>query len=141
MSIQHDVPVLAGSLVRLEPLTTEHAGDLAEAAEEDRASYGFTLVPRGAEVPDYVAAQLSRRGLTPFAQVMAGVSRSTAALPGGAFSDSTTGFGLTPGVGADYRLTGRWAVRGQAELVVLKAAGVWDKDPRLGVGAVYRLGH
>ena len=79
--------------------------------------------------------------LTPFAQVMAGVSRSTAALPGGAFSDSTTGFGLAPGVGADYRLTGRWAVRGQAELVVLKAAGVWDKDPRLGVGAVYRLGH
>ncbi|GAA1864574.1 GNAT family N-acetyltransferase [Actinomadura bangladeshensis] len=69
MSIWLDVPVLAGSLVRLEPLTTEHAGDLAEAVEEDRASYGFTLVPRGDQVLDYVAVQLSRRGLTPFAQV------------------------------------------------------------------------
>ncbi|MET8984794.1 hypothetical protein ABZW49_05055 [Nonomuraea wenchangensis] len=38
MSIQLDVPVLAGSLVRLEPLTMEHAADLAEAAEEDRAA-------------------------------------------------------------------------------------------------------
>jgi len=46
-----------------------HASDLARAAEEDRSSYGFTLVPRAAEVRAYLAAQLARDGLTPFAQV------------------------------------------------------------------------
>ena len=69
MSVRLEVPVLGGSCVRLEPLAMEHAVDLAEAAEEDRSSYRFTLVPRGAAVEGYVAAQLARDGLTPFAQV------------------------------------------------------------------------
>lgn len=64
-----DVPVLHGALVRLEPLSMRHAPDLARAAEEDRSSYGFTLVPRASEVKAYVSAQLARDGLTPFAQV------------------------------------------------------------------------
>jgi RimJ/RimL family protein N-acetyltransferase len=64
-----DVPVLHGSLVRLEPLTIRHAPDLARATEEDRSSYGFTLVPRAAGVEAYLSAQLARDGLTPFAQV------------------------------------------------------------------------
>jgi N-acetyltransferase len=63
-----DVPVLGGSLVRLEPLSVSHAADLARAAEEDRSAYGFTVVPRAGEVPEYVAAQLARDGLTCFAQ-------------------------------------------------------------------------
>ena len=57
-----DVPVLGGSLVRLEPLSVSHAADLARAAEEDRSAYGFTVVPRAGEVPEYLAAQLARRG-------------------------------------------------------------------------------
>jgi RimJ/RimL family protein N-acetyltransferase len=69
MSLRLDVPVLRGSSVRLEPLAMRHASDLARAAEEDRSSYGFTLVPRGAEVEAYPAAQLARDGLIPFAQV------------------------------------------------------------------------
>ncbi|HEY0541314.1 MAG TPA: GNAT family protein [Actinoallomurus sp.] len=64
-----DVPVLHGSFVRLEPLSMSHAPDLARAAEEDRGSYGLTLVPRAAEVKAYVTDQLAREGLTPFAQV------------------------------------------------------------------------
>ena len=66
-----DVPPLEGSLVRLEPLAVRHAQDLAAAAEEDRGSYDFTLVPRGSEVGDYLAAQFARtrQGLIPFAQV------------------------------------------------------------------------
>jgi len=66
-----DVPVLEGSLVRLEPLSFGHAPDLARAAAEDRESYAYTLVPRAADVPDYLAAQFARsgQGLTPFAQV------------------------------------------------------------------------
>ncbi|MBT2232173.1 GNAT family N-acetyltransferase [Nonomuraea sp. NEAU-A123] len=71
MSLRLDVPVLHGSSVRLEPLAMTHAPDLARAAEEDRSSYGFTLVPRAAEIEDYLAAQFARGndGLTPFAQV------------------------------------------------------------------------
>ena len=64
-----DVPVLHGSLVRLEPLAVRHAPDLARAAEEDRSSYEFTVVPHATEVEAYLAAQFAREGLTPFAQV------------------------------------------------------------------------
>jgi N-acetyltransferase len=69
MSVRLDVPVLHGSSVRLEPLAMTHASDLALAAEEDRSSYEYTVVPRAAEVEHYLAAQLARDGLTPFAQV------------------------------------------------------------------------
>lgn len=69
MSVRLDVPVLCGSLVRLEPLHPRHAADLARAAEEDRSAYGFTLVPRAEEMEAYVKAQRERAGLTPFAQV------------------------------------------------------------------------
>jgi N-acetyltransferase len=68
-SIRLDVPVLDGALVRLEPLAPAHVPDLAVAVEEDRASYGYTLVPRADQVESYVTAQLSRSGLTPLAQV------------------------------------------------------------------------
>jgi N-acetyltransferase len=61
--------VLKGSLVRLEPLGVGHIPGLMAAAEEDRSAYAWTLVPRAGEVADYVAAQLARDGLTPFAQV------------------------------------------------------------------------
>lgn len=47
----------------------DHAPELAQAAEEDRSSYAFTLVPRADEVEAYLQAQLSREGLTPFAQI------------------------------------------------------------------------
>jgi len=66
-----DVPPLDGRLVRLEPLSARHEADLAVAAEQDRGSYRFTLVPRGDEVAGYRAAQANRmaQGLIPFAQV------------------------------------------------------------------------
>jgi RimJ/RimL family protein N-acetyltransferase len=72
------VPVLEGSLVRLEPLAVRHARDLAAAAEEDRGSYGHTLVPRGSEVGGYLDAQFARaaQGLIPFAQVRRGDGRA-----------------------------------------------------------------
>jgi RimJ/RimL family protein N-acetyltransferase len=64
-----DVPALSGSLVRVEPLSAGHVPDLTEAAEENRASYGFTWVPRAADVAGYVREQQGRVGLTPFAQI------------------------------------------------------------------------
>ncbi|MQY05550.1 GNAT family N-acetyltransferase [Actinomadura macrotermitis] len=64
-------PVLEGSLVRLEPLSSRHADDLALAAEEDRSSYDFTLVPRADEVTGYLQAQFTRieQGVAPYAQI------------------------------------------------------------------------
>ncbi|MFI0356815.1 GNAT family N-acetyltransferase [Actinomadura sp. 9N407] len=71
MGTWFDVPVLEGSLVRLEPLSLDHVDDLALAAEEDRGSYAFTLVPRAGEVTAFVRAHFARaeQGVVPFAQV------------------------------------------------------------------------
>lgn len=71
MGKQLDVPILEGSLIRLEPLSSSHAIDLSVAAEEDRSSYAFTLVPRSNEVEQYISAQIDRvqQGLVPLAQI------------------------------------------------------------------------
>jgi N-acetyltransferase len=66
------VPVLAGTRVRLEPLSWAHADDLRVAAEEGRETYGFTEVPRAAAVEEFIATHLERRKngrMVPFAQV------------------------------------------------------------------------
>jgi RimJ/RimL family protein N-acetyltransferase len=64
-----DAVVLRGTLVRLEPLDAGHVPGLVAAAGEDRSAYAWTVVPRAGEVAAYVAAQLARNGMTPFAQV------------------------------------------------------------------------
>jgi RimJ/RimL family protein N-acetyltransferase len=72
MGLELGTSELSGRLVRLEPLTRRHAADLALAAEEDRATYRFTWVPRGPEIDDYLDAQLQRHrsgGLIPLAQI------------------------------------------------------------------------
>jgi RimJ/RimL family protein N-acetyltransferase len=64
--------VLAGARVRLEPLSWAHAADLRVAAEEDRATYGFTEVPRGQRVEEYLAAHFAlaeTAEMVPFTQV------------------------------------------------------------------------
>lgn len=73
MHLLSDVPTLHGSRVRLEPLASRHAPDLALAAAEGRDAYDFTLVPDGAAGVDaYLAAQFERVAagrMAPFAQV------------------------------------------------------------------------
>jgi RimJ/RimL family protein N-acetyltransferase len=64
-----DHPVLQGRLVRLEPLAPSHAAGLAAAAEESRDSYEWTLVPTAATVDGYIAEQIARTGLAPYAQI------------------------------------------------------------------------
>jgi RimJ/RimL family protein N-acetyltransferase len=67
------VPVLAGRLVRIEPLRLEHVQDLVAAASTNRETYGFTTVPADlASMTKYVGDALSaHEGGTavPFAQV------------------------------------------------------------------------
>nr|WP_053848848.1 GNAT family protein [Streptomyces sp. NRRL B-24085] len=75
-------PVLAGELVRLEPLDHGHTADLAVAAEENRGTYAYTWVPRADEVGDYVDAQLARAAtgrLVPYAQVSVATGRAVGA--------------------------------------------------------------
>ena len=55
-----NVPVLEGVLVRLEHLSSNHAADLAAAAEENRGTYGFSWVPTAAQVDDYLRDQFDR---------------------------------------------------------------------------------
>ncbi len=53
---------LEGLGVRLEPLTADHAGDLAEAASGDRDTFGYTWVPDGpGDARAYVEAALAAR--------------------------------------------------------------------------------
>jgi RimJ/RimL family protein N-acetyltransferase len=57
-----DAPILAGRIVRLEPLTPAHTEGLIVAAGEDRDTYGFTTVPHGRDpVTAYVRELLAAR--------------------------------------------------------------------------------
>ena len=76
--------------------------------------------------------------LRPFADLLIGGSRSTSTFD--VISSSTTALGGALGVGADYDVSGRWAVRGQAQLHLLHSGGGWDADPRLAAGVTYRFG-
>ncbi|MEV6882317.1 GNAT family protein [Streptomyces sp. NPDC051135] len=82
MTFTLNAPVLAGTLVRLEPLGHQHAADLEAAAQEDRATYAFTWVPEAGEVGAYIDAQLARAAtgwLAPYAQVSLATGRAVGA--------------------------------------------------------------
>ena len=69
--------VLAGNIVRLEPLTPEHVPGLQLAAE-DAATSPFATVPTPETVEDYVSRSLARRdtgAYAPFAQVEVATGR------------------------------------------------------------------
>jgi hypothetical protein len=76
--------------------------------------------------------------LVPFAQGLLGGERRTASAAGVSAGD--TDWGVALGGGLDYRLRRSWAVRAQAEVLLLHGDGVWDTDPRLSLSAVYRFG-
>jgi hypothetical protein len=121
MNFLPDVPVLYGSMVRLEPLSMSHCADLAVSAEEDRGAYGFTSVPRAREVKEYLAAHFERaKGgkLAPFAS-----SAKAMDGPSGARHTGTPGFGQAvlscmplrlAGPGWPLRLSERHQCGGQA---------------------------
>jgi RimJ/RimL family protein N-acetyltransferase len=66
------VGTMAGDLVRLEPLRSDHADALAVAVSEDRDTYRYTAVPHPDGVDEYIAGLLVARDAgecVPFAQV------------------------------------------------------------------------
>jgi RimJ/RimL family protein N-acetyltransferase len=79
MQLSLDGPALEGSLVRLEPLEHRHAADLAEAAAQNRDSYGFTLVPEPDRVAAFIDAHHARKAtgrLAPYAQISRATGRA-----------------------------------------------------------------
>jgi len=78
----------------------------------------------------------------PFAEVLLGGVRTktSVVLPNGTLSDSDTDWGGALGGGVEYHLASRWAARAQLDLLLLRAEGSWESDPRLSIGVVYRLG-
>jgi len=119
---------LFGGSLRLAADLSGHYGSFAGA---DLSQLTFLAGPR-----------LNWRGhrLSPFAQVLAGGARTRTSITTPALSASTTSWGGSFGAGADYRLTPRWAARAQGEVLLLHGQGVWDTNPRLSLGAVYRFG-
>jgi RimJ/RimL family protein N-acetyltransferase len=75
-------PTLEGMRVRLEPLGHQHAADLAAAASEDRAAYGYTWVPAVDEAGAYIDAQHERAAtgrFAPYAQIDLATGRAVGA--------------------------------------------------------------
>jgi hypothetical protein len=121
---------LFGGSVRIAADLSGHYGSFGGA---DLSQLTFLAGPRLA---------WSRRTLSPFAQVLVGGARTGTSIPAPqALSGSTTSWGGAFGAGADYRLAPRWAARAQGDLLLLHGQGVWDTNPRLSLGAVYRFGH
>jgi N-acetyltransferase len=122
-------PVLAGRVVRLEPVTAEHVAGLAAAASEDRSTYNWTPVPEGVDqfralVEQARAEQDAGRRLTFATMTVAGrVVGSTSFLDpqrwpgGGAHLDSIE-------IGATWIAASaqRTAVNTEAKLLMLTHA-------------------
>lgn len=71
-------PVLAGEVVRLEPLGPEHLDGLRAAVDADRSTFGWTTVPTPDTVAQYVADRLAQRDAgetAPYVQVDVGTGR------------------------------------------------------------------
>jgi opacity protein-like surface antigen len=84
----------------------------------------------------------ARGRLTPFVEgLLGGVrTRTSVDLAGRAITDTDTDWGPALGGGMDYRFADRWSARARVDLLVLRAEGSWESDPRLSLGVVYRLG-
>lgn len=131
-------PTLVGRAVRLEPLSLDHVGDLVAAANADRSTYGFTLVPDSVEsMSTYVSGLMVDRDAgraVPFVQrdavsgVVLGCTR---------FMDIRYWYGRSDGNGAlpdEVEIGGTWlavaaqrtAVNTEAKLLLLRHAfTVW----------------
>jgi hypothetical protein len=83
----------------------------------------------------------TRGRLAPFAEALLGGARTKTTVPmaDGEISDSDTDWGGAVGGGLDYRFKDRWGARARLDLLLLRAEGSWESDPRLSLGVVYRF--
>jgi outer membrane protein with beta-barrel domain len=100
----------------------------------------------GADLKQFILMGGLRRGLhsgrtwRTFGEGLLGLSHSSTRLSGASLGSSQTGLGGALGLGADYRLSARWGLRGQGDYLLLHSGAGWDGDPRLSLGVVYRSG-
>jgi Outer membrane protein beta-barrel domain len=73
----------------------------------------------------------------PFVQVLLGGAHAKSTFAD--VQSSATSWGGALGIGADLRLSDRWAVRGQADYFLLHSSAGWDGDPRFSIGLAYRF--
>jgi len=80
-------------------------------------------------------------GFTVFTHYLAGGVRSGSGLTvlGVHITETRTDFAMAFGGGVDARIAERWAVRAQADYVLIKAEGTTEKEPRFSAGFVYRV--
>jgi opacity protein-like surface antigen len=77
--------------------------------------------------------------LSVFTHYLAGGARSRAGITvvGVDITESRTDFAMAFGGGVDVGISDRWAVRAQADYVLIRADGGTDKEPRFSAGAVF----
>jgi N-acetyltransferase len=77
------VPELVGEVVRVEPLSRGHVDDLLVAANEDRSSYAFTVVPSDRDAMlryiDGLLSDFETGQVVPFVQVAVATGRAVGA--------------------------------------------------------------
>lgn len=133
MVTRMDAPTLTGKLVRLEPLSDKHVGDLAVAAGGDRSSFGLTTIPDGPEaVARYIRQRLDQAhagDVMAFAQVRLTDDRAVGSTSFGTFrrrTDDDIPYAVEIGgtwLGASAQRTG---VNVEAKLLLLAHAfDVW----------------
>jgi Outer membrane protein beta-barrel domain len=117
------------SLSRSLRLVADLGGHYGEFGGADLSDLGFFAGPRYA---------FKGKRLVPFVHGLLGLVKRNASAAGVSASDTDWGFAF--GGGVDYGLNQSWAVRAQADLLLLHGEGVTDTDPRLSLSAVYRFG-
>ena len=78
------------------------------------------------------------RRLTPFGQVLVGAAWARTSVLGA--GDSVRDFAYQPGVGVDWNLVPRVAVRLEGDYRIVRAEGSNSKEPRFVAAAVFGLG-
>lgn len=74
----------------------------------------------------------------PFAEIQAGATRASSAIPG-VISFSSTGFTFSPGAGIDIRANERVSFRAQGDFAFYRSGGVTDHAFRIAFSAVFAL--
>jgi len=79
------------------------------------------------------------RSVSVFTHYLAGGARSRAGITilGVDITESRTDFAMAFGGGLDVRMSDRWAIRAQADYVLVRADGATQREPRFSAGAVF----
>jgi opacity protein-like surface antigen len=105
--------------------------------------YGSALGTHTSRLFFMAGPRLAHRGgnINVFTHALAGGVRSGSGLTVVSvnITQTRTDLALAFGGGVDARLSDRWAVRAQADYVLIRADGATEKEPRFSAGFLYRV--